>query len=149
LTATTFFVCTFLSTYAVAQVKEEPPVQLSLISSPDDPPELAKLKAAFRLFSVYTQVEGICNKCRLEKTMVGYARSNGKILSQSLEVIKKAEALTPEWKQAVEDFSQQGIEEAMANSTCQNLDFEITKGQWALHRGRSEDDYKIMRGQQP
>jgi hypothetical protein len=124
------------------------PIQpLSLETYADDSLATAKIKAAYRLFAGYSQVEGICRKCSLSAVMTSYAKANGRSLAQAVELLKNASALTPEWKSVLEQANLEGINNALASASCEDLSRQISQGDWALHKGRFTDDYNLIRGQ--
>jgi hypothetical protein len=99
-----------------------------------------------RLVAAYAQVEQLCRLCGHPDTLSGYAKANGRVVAQAIEVMKGAAALTPEWKAAVQRRTLASVAEASAELGCPELDRQIRQGGWALHGPRFEKDYVLMRG---
>ncbi|MDR2388008.1 MAG: hypothetical protein LBE80_10565 [Deltaproteobacteria bacterium] len=133
---------------AMAQAKTVPnkssTLNLSLEPDSDDTPDLARLKAAFRLMSAYSQVQQICEKCSSPRVMKGFHSTNGTVLPKIVSVIKKSGALNDAWKAAVDDYTNKAVEQALAENDCSNLLELIKNDHWDLFQGRLLDDYKLI-----
>jgi hypothetical protein len=98
-----------------------------------------------RLFAAYGQVERICGQCGHPEILAGYSKANGTVVAQAVKVMREASALTPEWRAAVQEAVEAGAKEAAGASDCGELGRQIRAGDWALHKGRFESDYNILR----
>ncbi|MDR0622789.1 MAG: hypothetical protein LBJ61_13095 [Deltaproteobacteria bacterium] len=126
---------------AVASIN---PTDLSLESDPDDTPQLARLKAALRLMSAYSQVQIICEKCNQPQIMKTFHSANGSVLPKVIAVLKEAGAMTDDWKETVDKYTNEAVEAAMAENDCAQLMGLIKKHHWTLYQGRFVNDYKLI-----
>ncbi|MDR3135346.1 MAG: hypothetical protein LBU69_04540 [Deltaproteobacteria bacterium] len=116
----------------------------TLETNPDDTHELARLKAAYRLMSAYTQVQKICELCSQPRVMQGFHSANGTVLAKITKVFKETGALNDKWKAAVTDYTDKAVEKAMSENNCNQLIALIKEDHWSLYKGRFLDDYNIV-----
>ncbi|MDR1309875.1 MAG: hypothetical protein LBL95_08290 [Deltaproteobacteria bacterium] len=137
-----------LAAAAAAQDDAMPPKEpdYSLEANPDDTPGLAKLKAALRLLSAYTQVQEICQKCSQPQILKGYAQANGSTLPLIVKAIQLGGGQDDKWKAAVNESTRQAVQKAMAESDCAKLVSLVRDGHWSLYSGRFAEDYKLVKG---
>jgi hypothetical protein len=118
----------------------------TLEAAPDDDSDLARLKAAMRIFAAYGQVELICRQCGHPEILQGYSKANGTVVAHAVKIMRDASALTPEWKGVVQEAAESGALEASKSNSCSELGRQIRAGDWALHQGRFQSDYNLIRG---
>ena len=134
----------FLAAPALAAAQT--PASYTLEPEEDDDGALTRLKAALRLIGVYNEVELICRQCGHPEILQAYSKANGTVVAQAVKIMRQSSALTPEWRQAVKDFSEAALEEDTAANSCHELGQQIRRGDYALHTGRFLPDYNLMRG---
>lgn len=126
----------------------QPPV-FSLETAGDDSPEMAKKKAALRLFKAYSVTMGQLNSCKgrsseAGKAASGYSSRNGNTLSLVMSVIKKHGGINPDIRLVLD--SEIAAEVQAGLDDCQGLARKIAKGESDLHKAPEfAEDYQLIK----
>jgi len=121
----------------------------TLETTPEDSPEMAKKKAALRLFKAYSVVSGQLNACKGQsseagKAVSGYGSRNGNTLSLIMSVIKKHGGITPDIRLALDDEIGASIKAGL--NDCQGLARKVAKGELDLHKAPEyAEDYQLTK----
>lgn len=120
----------------------------TLQTETDDPPALARKKAALRLFKSYGATMNQLTACRAkapeaDKAARGFMTRNGNTLATVSAVIKKHGGLTPEIKVVVDAAI---AEEVAAGPDCRALIKAVNDGGRDIYKAPPYlDDYNLVR----
>ena len=121
----------------------------NLETNPEDSPEMAKKKAALRLFKAYSAVSGQLNACKGQsseagKAASGYNSRNGNTLSLIMSVIKKHGGITPDIRLVLDDEIGASIKAGL--NDCQGVARKVAKGELDLHKAPEyAEDYQLIK----
>lgn len=127
----------------------EPAPVFSLETAPEDSPELAKKKAALRLFMAYSTTQGQLNACKGKsseagKAATGYGSRNGNTLSLLMTTIKKLGGITPDIRLVLD--AEIAAEVTAGLDDCQGLARKVAKGEMDLHKAQEyAEDYQLVK----
>lgn len=134
-----------------------PPVDMAplfrLETAPEDSPDLARKKAALRLFKSYSVTVGLLNGCKTKapaeagKAASGFNSRNGSTLGTIMATLKRLGGFNPEIKTALDTAI--AAEVMVGTSDCQALIKAVDGGARDIYKAPEyAEDYALMRGQQ-
>ncbi|MDR0356673.1 MAG: hypothetical protein LBJ64_13205 [Deltaproteobacteria bacterium] len=125
---------------------DENGAEYNLATESNDSPREAKLKAALRLLSAYSQVQNLCAKCGEPSVMKGYAQANGSTLAKAIKVIQINGGQNERWKAVLRDDAKSSVQTILTQVSCEKIISDIRQGRWALYDGRFKSDYMLVSG---
>ncbi len=129
------------------------PPLFTLETNADDSPDMARKKAALRLFKSYSVTLGLLKGCQAKgsteapKTVAGFNSRNGNTLGTVMAAIKRLGGFTPDVKTALDTAI--AAEVMVGVSDCPAFLKAVDGGVRDIYKAPEyADDYALVRGQQ-
>jgi hypothetical protein len=130
--------------------KDDAPPPFTLITEEDDSPELARLKAALRLWKhaqVTTKALQTCpDTPGAGKTLKEFQNRNGNTLPILLNIIKTSGGLTPEIRALIEKEVNEDTAVLLEETGCEALTAQVAKNARDIYKAPDlAEDYRLVR----